>query len=119
MNEETMKWLFNNGLAILVLVAIAYAVAKGWKAFFTLVLIPLKDGGLSLFHSQTKNLEAQTNMMQKQGEMMEKQGETMDKTNATMERVCAELSETRKDVALIKSRTEQCNRAFAVAERTT
>lgn len=118
MTEETMKWLFNNGLAILVLVAIAYAVAKGWKAFFTLVLIPLKDGAIGLFHSQTKNLEAQSAMMEKQGEMMEKQGETMERTNATMEKVCTELSETRRDVALIKARTEQCNRSFMGAERT-
>lgn len=111
MTEETMKWLFNNGLAICVLVAIAYAVAKGWKALLTIVIIPLKDAGIALFQSQTKNIEAQSTLMHKQGEMMEKQGETMEKTNETLQKVCAELSETRRDVAEIKSRTEVCHRA--------
>lgn len=97
MTEETMKWLFNNGLAILVLVAIAYAVAKGWRAFFAMVLVPLKDAAIAHLQSTTVHLD--------------KTGETMDKMNTTMERVCTELSDCRKDVAEIKSKTEVCHRA--------
>ena len=96
-----MKWQVIIHLVFIISVAIAYAVAKGWKAILTMVLIPLKDAGIALFQSQTKNLEAQS-------AMMEKHGVTMEKTNETMQRVCTELSETRRDVALIKAQTERC-----------
>jgi hypothetical protein len=97
MNDETLKWIFNNGLAVSIIVAIFYGIWAGAKALFTVVLIPMKDAAISLFHSQTENLEEQSTMMRKQGEMMEKQGETMNL-------VCFELRECRQDIAHIKQR---------------
>jgi hypothetical protein len=118
MTEETMKWLFNNGLAIVVLASIAYGGVRGGKAFLTVVLVPLRDAGISLFHSQTQNLQEQSKMMQKQGEMMEKQGETMERTNDTLQRVCNELTDARRDVAAIKAQTERCKFATLPMDRT-
>lgn len=94
MTEETMKWLFNNGLAITILFAIGFGLWRGSNAFMTHILLPLKDAAISHLSSTNKYLEA-TN-------------ETLAKTNQTMEKVCFELSDVRRDVAQVKANTNQC-----------
>jgi cell division protein FtsB len=92
--EETMKWIFNNGLAVAIIAAIGFACWRGANSFFQLVLLPLKDAAVAHLSSTNKYLEA-TN-------------ETLEKTNNTMDRVCQELSDTRLDVAQIKANTARC-----------
>ncbi len=94
MTEETMKWLFNNGLAITILFAIGFGIWRGSNAFMAHVLLPLKDAAVAHLSSTNRYLEA-TN-------------ETLEKTNQTMEKVCFELSDVRRDVAQVKANTNQC-----------
>ena len=94
MTEETVKWLFNNGLAVAIIAAIFLGVHRGGKAFMELVLVPMKNAAIAYFQGQTENLE--------------KSNITQQKLGQTMDRVCEELSETRRDVAAIKANTQQC-----------
>jgi cell division protein FtsB len=93
--EETMKWLFNNGLAITILFAIGFGIWRGSNAFMAHILLPLKDAAVAHLSSTNRYLEA-TN-------------ETLEKTNQTMEKVCFELSDVRRDVAQVKANTTQCH----------
>ena len=94
MSEETMKWIFNNGLAVAIILAILYGLWKGSTAFFSMVLVPLKDAAISHLQSTTQHLDA-TN-------------KTLEKTGETMDRVCSELRECRTDIAHIKTQTDRC-----------
>ena len=99
MTEETMKWLFNNGLAVSIIAAIFIGAYRGGNACMTLVFIPMKDGLLAYFQGQTENTAKST--------------ETQQKLGKTLDRVCEELSETRRDVASIKANTQQCPKQLA------
>ncbi len=98
MSEETMKWIFNNGLAVAIILAILYGLWKGSTAFFSMVLVPLKDAAISHLQSTTQHLDA-TN-------------KTLEKTGETMDRVCSELRECRTDIAHIKTQTDRCRSAL-------
>jgi len=94
MTEETAKWLFNNGLAVAIVFGIGIYARAGFKAFFSMVLLPLKDAAIAHLQSTTQHLDA-TN-------------KTLIKTGETMDRVCSELRECRNDIAHIKTQTERC-----------
>lgn len=94
MTEETAKWLFNNGLAVAIVFGIGIYARAGFKAFFSVVLIPLKDAAIVHLQCTTQHL-GETN-------------KTLVKTGETMESICSELKECRNDIAHIKSQTERC-----------
>jgi septal ring factor EnvC (AmiA/AmiB activator) len=94
MTEDTMKWIFNNGLAVTIVIGVSFAVWRGCNAFFSTVVVPLKDAAISHLQSTTQHLDA-TNR-------------TLQKTEQTMDRVCLELRECRTDISHIKQQTNRC-----------
>jgi septal ring factor EnvC (AmiA/AmiB activator) len=94
MTEETAKWLFNNGLAVAIVFGIAFYARAASNAFFTAVILPLKDAAIAHLQSTTQHLDA-TN-------------KTLVKTGETMDRISNELRDCRTDIAHIKTQTDRC-----------
>lgn len=88
---EVMTWL-NNGLAVLIVIAIGFAIWRSSSVLFHHVIVPMKDAGLSHLNSVHDYMKSTT--------------KALDHTADALQSISTEVREIRLDIDNIKDDIE-------------
>lgn len=88
--SEVMTWL-NNGLAVIIVVAIGFAIWRSSSVLFTHILMPMKDAGVN-------HLNGINEYMKSTAKALDNTAEALQNINSEVKSIRVDIDNIRQDV---------------------